>query len=307
VVAGTTGRPRVDVDAFAVLLGPALDRVVAKPGQLYRFQQDAGSADYHALGQTLTVGRSGWLDIVDLPLSRESWTTADLVVELHDGDPTGPLLASASIPSSAIPVHPSSSWIAIAFDLPPYVKASQHIAITTQLPDPLPGGVPAGPAWYWAWSNAGGARPEDSGGGVAWGGSRFGDPVNGSHWSDGSALAFRTWISPEVAPRVVAFQPAGGGPAVPASDTFHVRFNEPVTADATSFTVECTLSGSHEVTVAADVAAQNWTIDPVVDLTPGETCVVTVVAGAVHDADSVDPPDLLASDAVVVVSVAPSR
>ncbi|HEX5826518.1 MAG TPA: Ig-like domain-containing protein [Candidatus Limnocylindrales bacterium] len=297
VVAGTLGRPRVDVDAFAVLLGPAPDRVVDKPGELYRFQLDEYSADYNGMAQTMTVGRTGWLHVVDLPLSRDSWTTADLGIEIRSGDPTGAVLTTASIQASLIPAHPYWGWISTWLDEPVFLHAGDTIAITTSIPNPLPTGDPAGPAWYWAWNTAAYS------GGVAWGGSGAGG-LHWGAWSDGSDLAFRTWVAPEVAPRVFAFNVAPGA-VVSVRPTFQVTFNEEVTAAADAFTLACTGAGLRSVTAEPHTGGGVWSVTPVADLSPSDTCVLKVAAAGVHDLDTADPPDTMASDASLLVTVAP--
>lgn len=154
---------------------------------LYRFQWDYGSADYHGLAQTLRSSIDASLLAVDLFMARDSWTTADVWVEVHSGDPSGTLLAvSDTVPAAAIPVG-SGAWIRFAFPTPVDLALGETVAITTGIPYPLPGGVPAGPAWYWAWS------ADAYSAGVAWGGStQTGDPaVSWSPWWDGSDLAFR--------------------------------------------------------------------------------------------------------------------
>jgi hypothetical protein len=154
---------------------------------LYRFQWDYFSADYNGLAQTMTSSVDGALMAVDLFMARDDWTAVDLRVHVRQDDPTGTLLATSEpVPAAAINVGPAA-WTRFHFSSPVPLDEGDTVAVVTDVPYPLPGGVPAGPAWYWAWS------ADAYGGGVAWGGStQPGDPtVSWASWYDGSDLAIR--------------------------------------------------------------------------------------------------------------------
>jgi hypothetical protein len=184
---------------------PVIDQRAESPGELYRFQLDMGSVNYHGLAQTVTVGADGQLVAVDLFLAREQWTTYPLNVEIRGGTPAGRVLATSSplgpetVPAVEWPCGheywcspAGGDWVHVTFPSPASVRVGQVVSITTAIPDPLPGGEPAGPAWYWAWSDAGSPSADDYPGGVAWG---RGWSSWGSWW-DGSDLAFRSWVVP---------------------------------------------------------------------------------------------------------------
>jgi hypothetical protein len=64
-------------------------------------------SDSHRRAQTFTNGLTGGLDQVDLAVGRSPSVTASLVVEirpLSSGVPSGPALASASLPAASVPV-----------------------------------------------------------------------------------------------------------------------------------------------------------------------------------------------------------
>jgi parallel beta-helix repeat protein len=202
----------VSATAAPVAAGPSfqglvIDQVAEAPGELYRFQHDYDSANYNGLAQTVTVGTDGLLAAVDLYLAREEWTTADLVFEIHMGEPSGWLLAiSDPVPASAIlESDTAGQWEHVTFPTPAVVRVGDVVAITVQIPDPLPMEGPAGPAWYWAWSDAGEPEADDYAGGAAWGGSASesdGSLTWGDPWLDGSDLAFRSWVLPRQLPPV---------------------------------------------------------------------------------------------------------
>jgi hypothetical protein len=91
------------------------------------------------LGQTFTAGLTGPLTEVDLAVACTQGDTTvctsngPVTVEIRSGDPTGALLASASLLSSAIPTVPESvmpsEFVAFVFSSPPDVVAGTVYAI----------------------------------------------------------------------------------------------------------------------------------------------------------------------------------
>ncbi len=114
---------------------------------------------HNALAQTLTVGTTGQLVAIHLPIERSPATTQPLVIEIHAGTPTGALLASsAPVPAADVPTE--ADWVLFDFPSMPAVASSDEIAIV------IPSGSSAGtaePSWWWGYGEATGYA-----GGQAW-------------------------------------------------------------------------------------------------------------------------------------------
>jgi predicted extracellular nuclease len=102
------------------------------------------------------------------------------------------------------------------------------------------------------------------------------------------------------APGVTSTTPANGATGVAVGASLSVTFSEPVTATATAFTLTCTASGPHVVTVSG--GPTTFALDPAVDLGTGESCTLTVAAAQVADVDTDDPPDTMFADRAVTFS-----
>src|SRR6202008_1668459 len=99
------------------------------------------------------------------------------------------------------------------------------------------------------------------------------------------------------APAVSSTFPLNGATDFPAGANLIVSFSEPVTVSSASFKLTCLPSGDRTVLVSGGPVT--YTLDPTVDLVPGETCTLTVVAAGVADQDTNDPPDNMLADHVV--------
>ena len=111
----------------------------------------------------------------------------------------------------------------------------------------------------------------------------------GSHTASCSAV--------DSAPQLTSTFPVNGATDVPVNANLVLTFSEPVTVADPWFTLVCSVRG----TVAASVTGgpTSFTLDPLVDLTHGETCTLTVVAANVTDQDNNDPPDQMTVDFIV--------
>jgi len=98
------------------------------------------------------------------------------------------------------------------------------------------------------------------------------------------------------APDIVIITPAPSAVDVPLDEDLTVTFSEAVSISPGWLTIECTVSGSHDFTVAEISPSTEFTVDPLVDFVYGDSCATTVAAGLVADADTDDPPDGLAAD-----------
>jgi hypothetical protein len=136
--------------------GPGLaiqvvDQEVVPTGPNFAVGTTGGSVatSLQEIAQTFTVGITGTLTEVDLPLSKFYDTTTNLLFDIRTtvgGIPTEPnsganILASVSIPASSIPTKPDPSdfsYSIIIVDLTPYtivVTSGEQLAITLHVTD----------------------------------------------------------------------------------------------------------------------------------------------------------------------------
>ena len=145
----------------------------------------------HSIGQTFTAGFGGGLDQVDLNLQKllGSTPTAYLSVELRDvsgGTPGGMILASKSLPASAIPTFPL--FVPVNFSPPAPVVAGGHYAVVAY------SATPPGNGWGWSFGLT--ANPYA-------GGDPFSTPnapPSGAWMSGTRDLAFKTYVVPAPGP-----------------------------------------------------------------------------------------------------------
>ncbi|MDN5768883.1 MAG: ExeM/NucH family extracellular endonuclease [Humibacillus sp.] len=103
--------------------------------------------------------------------------------------------------------------------------------------------------------------------------------------------------TPDAAPTVTSSVPTDGAAGVAVTADLTVTFSEPVVAATGAFSLTCSVSGAHPVTVTG--GPTTFTLDPASDLALGDTCTLTVAAASVTDIDTDDPPDAMAADVVV--------
>jgi len=119
--------------------------------------------------------------------------------------------------------------------------------------------------------------------------------------SSDDGLAVDTFsLTPRVvdfAPEVVDTFPDNGATDFPVNANLTVTFNEPVNVTLSWFTLVCSVSGN--VSTSSSGGPTNFTLDPGVLLTDGETCILTVLADQVSDQDANDPPDNMVVNFVV--------
>jgi len=100
--------------------------------------------------------------------------------------------------------------------------------------------------------------------------------------------------SGDAPPTVTAVNPADGAADVPVDSNLSVSFSEAVDASPASFTLACTSSGTHTITLSGGPVA--FTLDPDADFVHGESCTLTVLAAGISDQDTDDPPDNMPAD-----------
>jgi predicted extracellular nuclease len=98
----------------------------------------------------------------------------------------------------------------------------------------------------------------------------------------------------DAAPAVTATDPSAGQGDVAVDADIEITFSEPLAAASGAFSVECSGSGTHGLTVSG--GPTTFVLDPDGELSRAETCTVTVSAAAVSDEDVDDPPDGMAGD-----------
>jgi hypothetical protein len=106
---------------------------------------------------------------------------------------------------------------------------------------------------------------------------------------------------PDDAPSVTSTSPAAGATAVPASSSIQVTFSEAVAVADDWYTIVCGVSGDVSATVSG--GPTTFIVDPGADLAEDEVCTVTVIATAVTDADTNDPPNAMAANHVFSFTV----
>ena len=98
----------------------------------------------------------------------------------------------------------------------------------------------------------------------------------------------------DVAPSVASTDPAGDDTDVATDADIEITFSEAVNVEEPWFTINCIESGLHAAPVSG--GPTTFTLNPAVDFGEAEDCTVTVLADAVADTDTDDPPDSMESD-----------
>jgi predicted extracellular nuclease len=100
----------------------------------------------------------------------------------------------------------------------------------------------------------------------------------------------------DAAPSVSAVVPVDGAADVALDANIEVLFSEPVSVDASSFSIHCAVSGDHTFVLVDSGDDMTYTLNPDEDFDIAEECTVTVLAAGVHDKDSNDPPDTMTAN-----------
>src|SRR5439155_1164307 len=111
---------------------------------------------------------------------------------------------------------------------------------------------------------------------------------------DNMAADYNFSFTTDSAPAVTTTSPADGATDVAANTNITVNFNEPVTVDTSSFTIDC--DRNPQTFSASDSGTNSITLDPNSDLPSTANCTVTAVAANISDSDTGDPPDHPASN-----------
>jgi VCBS repeat-containing protein len=117
-----------------------------------------------------------------------------------------------------------------------------------------------------------------------------------------TSAAYAFTIQLDAAPRVISTIPADGASAAPSS-AVTIRFNESVEATPSSFELHCPASVPVAFALSASPAVE-FTLTPAAMLLPGAECQVRVIASAISDTDTFDPPDRMVADHIFSFTVA---
>ncbi len=90
-----------------------------------------------------------------------------------------------------------------------------------------------------------------------------------------------------VLPSVSSTVPSNNGSVLPGTSSFSVNFSESVTAAAGAFSLQCSVSGNAALNFPS--TGSNFNISTTANLQNAETCVLTVTASAITDADGANP------------------
>jgi hypothetical protein len=170
---------RTRVLASALFASAALLSVVPSAGAgvldqsqpVIRTNVSTGFSNFFLLAQTLTSGKTGALDQVDLSVARTvAFITVPMLVEIRAvsaGQPSGAPLGSASISAASVPVASfPSAFFSIPLSSPAHVTAGVQYAIVVSsgncgfsncysyAPGPPGDPYPAGSGWFSANSGA---------------------------------------------------------------------------------------------------------------------------------------------------------
>jgi predicted extracellular nuclease len=105
------------------------------------------------------------------------------------------------------------------------------------------------------------------------------------------------------APFVASTNPANGAADVSISSDIGVTFSEPVSVASGTFSISCTVSGTHSFVLSGGPTSYTLALD--IDFAVGETCTVTVDDEGVSDVDTNDPPDTMAADHTFTFTTVP--
>jgi len=110
---------------------------------------------------------------------------------------------------------------------------------------------------------------------------------------DELGAAFTRTFSVDSAPAFVSSSPANGNVNVAVGSNIGINFSEAVNVTTGSFTLDC---GGGSLTYSLTGSGTNIIgLDPSANLPGGTVCTVTIDGGSVSDADTADPPNVVAS------------
>jgi len=97
----------------------------------------------------------------------------------------------------------------------------------------------------------------------------------------------------DAAPTVVSTTPTNGATDQPTNTAITINYSEAVNASGTAYTITC--PSTRAFTLGGNGTATH-TLTPTINLPPGATCTVNILATEITDVDSNDPPDTMAAN-----------
>ena len=113
---------------------------------------------------------------------------------------------------------------------------------------------------------------------------------------------FTTAEPPDSAPEILTTAPQDGAVNVALTAPITITFSEPVAPTTAAFQLSCSRSGPHPLSTHG--GPETFSLDPLDDLTFGETCFFTVLKGEISDIDQADPPDHMVNDYTISFTTA---
>ena len=98
----------------------------------------------------------------------------------------------------------------------------------------------------------------------------------------------------DAAPTVASVTPADGASNVAVNSQVSFAFSEPVTLNAAGVTLHCSVEGDVSASLADDGTGTSWTLTTL-PFAQADHCTLTILAAAVSDTDTNDPPDAMAA------------
>jgi hypothetical protein len=175
----------------AVLLGvaaPASAGTLDQQQTSFESFSSGGVNSGQSLAQTFTAGITGHVDQADLVLSKFSSPTEPVTIEIRDvagGLPGSTVLASTSVPISAIPADPNAAFVPATFGTPAPVTAGTQYALVAWSTN-----AAGSPGWFY---QPGPANPYPAGRGLN---SQTSPPGNDWVGPEGDDFAFKTYVVP---------------------------------------------------------------------------------------------------------------
>lgn len=112
--------------------------------------------------------------------------------------------------------------------------------------------------------------------------------------------AYSFTVAADVVPTISSTYPVHLDVNVPAASNLTIVFSEPVTVQSGAFSINCVGSGAHSF-VQSDNAQTQYTLNPDIEFTAGESCTFDVTAALITDIDGVA--NALASNARIDFTV----
>ena len=108
------------------------------------------------------------------------------------------------------------------------------------------------------------------------------------------SILFSTISAPDTAPVITSTFPVNEETDIPNDSSITITFDEAVSVNENWFDLTCESSGIHNATVSTE--GQKIIIDPAIDFEFDERCSLLIFADGISDADTEDPPDLMANN-----------